>query len=60
MLGLRQPVRIESRCGSVQSPLRAGPLLLGAIFLSYRDLEVGFRHAKYLIVELGLELRPKN
>ena len=46
----------ESVCGVVRSPLRAGLLLFGVSFFSYRNLEFGLRHVDHLIVEFSLDL----
>lgn len=54
---LRQPARIDSGCGNVQSPLRAGYLLFGASFFSYRDSELRLGYVDHLIVELSLDFR---
>ena len=53
---LRQPVRKVSELDSVQRPLRAGYLLFGASFFSYRDPELSFGYVDHLVVELRLDL----
>lgn len=52
---LRQPVRIVSGLHIYQSPLRAGCLLFGASFFSYRDFELSFSYVDHLVVELSLD-----
>lgn len=57
---LRQKARKGTGHNSVHDPLRAGFLLFGASFFSYRDSEFGFRHVDHLIVGFGLDLSTKK
>ena len=53
---IRQTVRRDTRRGSVSRPLRAGSLLLGASFFSYRNSELGLGHVYQLVIGFCLNL----
>ena len=53
---IRQTARKDVEPHIVWGPSRAGSLLLGASFFSYRDVELGFSHIDELVVRFSLDL----
>ena len=54
---IRQTARKDVEPHIVWGPSRAGSLLLGASFFSYRDLELGLGNIDQFFVGLGFDFR---
>lgn len=57
---LRQTARKGTECNIVHDPLRAGSLLFGASFFSYRDPELGLGYSDHLIVRFSFDFSTKK